>query len=45
MTKVMGVLRDVSGVQAAYAIPVVCYVGVMLYAWLVAEPKTGEAGA
>ena len=45
LTKVMGVLRDVSGVQAAYAIPVICYVGVMLYAWLVAEPKAGEAGA
>ena len=30
LTKMMGVLRDASGVQAAYAVPVVCYVGVAL---------------
>jgi FHS family L-fucose permease-like MFS transporter len=43
LTKLMGVLRDMSGVRAAYAIPVICYVCVALYAWLFAEAKTGEA--
>jgi FHS family L-fucose permease-like MFS transporter len=43
LTKVMGMLRDMSGVRAAYAIPVICYVGVAIYAWLFAEVKAGEA--
>jgi MFS transporter, FHS family, L-fucose permease len=33
LTKVMGVLRDVSGVQVAYLVPVACFAAVALYAW------------
>jgi hypothetical protein len=29
--------------QSAYLVPVVCYIGVALNAWLFAEPKVGEA--
>jgi FHS family L-fucose permease-like MFS transporter len=45
LTKVMGMLWHASGLRAAYLVPVVCYVGVVLYAWLFAEAKAGEAGA
>ena len=41
LTKVMGMLP----LQWAYVVPVACYVGVALYAWLFAEAKQGEAGA
>ncbi len=34
LTKVMGVLADSRGLQAAYLVPVVCFAGVGLYAWL-----------
>ncbi|MGA2205460.1 MAG: L-fucose:H+ symporter permease [Terracidiphilus sp.] len=39
LTKLMGMLP----LRAAYLVPVVCYVGVALYAWLFAEAKAGEA--
>jgi FHS family L-fucose permease-like MFS transporter len=39
LTKLMGMLPQ----QTAYLVPVVCYVGVVLYAWLFAETKVGEA--
>jgi FHS family L-fucose permease-like MFS transporter len=39
LTKVMGMLPS----RLAYMVPVVCYVGVALYAWLAAEAKTNEA--
>jgi len=39
LTKLMGVLP----LRAAYMVPVACYVGVALYAWLFAEAKVGEA--
>ena len=39
LTKVMGILP----LQAAYLVPVVCYVGIGLYAWLAAEAKASEA--
>ena len=39
LTKLMGMLP----LQAAYLVPVVCYIGVALYAWLFAEAKVGEA--
>ena len=39
LTKVMGMLP----LQLAYLIPVMCYVGIALYAWLFAEAKPGEA--
>ncbi|HWG21464.1 MAG TPA: sugar MFS transporter [Terracidiphilus sp.] len=42
LTKVMGVLRDASGLQAAYLVPVVCFAGVGLYAWLWAERRVVE---
>ena len=43
LTKVMGILLDRAGSQAAYLVPVVCFAGVALYAWLGAEAKPGEA--
>jgi FHS family L-fucose permease-like MFS transporter len=39
LTKVMGMLSP----RLAYLVPVACYVGVALYAWLAAEAKPGEA--
>ena len=39
LTKLMGMLP----LQSAYLVPVVCYIGVALNAWLFAEPKVGEA--
>jgi len=37
LTKVMGVLRDASGVQMSYLVPVVCFAFVALYAWFGGE--------
>lgn len=39
LTKVMGMLP----LLEAYLVPVACYAGVALYAWLFAEARTGEA--
>ena len=39
LTKLMGMLP----LQSAYFVPVICYIGVALYAWLFAEAKVGEA--
>jgi FHS family L-fucose permease-like MFS transporter len=39
LTKVMGVLRDASGLQAAYVVPVVCFACVGIYAWLWSENR------
>ena len=39
LTKLMGMLP----LQTAYLVPVGCYIGVALYAWLFAESKVGEA--
>jgi FHS family L-fucose permease-like MFS transporter len=39
LTKVMGMLP----LRLAYLVPVICYAGVALYAWLAAEAKPGEA--
>jgi FHS family L-fucose permease-like MFS transporter len=44
ITKVMGALRDASGLQAAYLVPALCYVGVALYAWFGGEHKPAELG-
>ncbi|MGB7265270.1 MAG: L-fucose:H+ symporter permease [Terracidiphilus sp.] len=41
LTKVMGMLPA----KWAYVVPVACYIGVALYAWLFAEAKAGEAVA
>ena len=43
LTKVMGILADKSGLQAAYLVPVIAFAGVGLYGWLVPEPKHAEA--
>ena len=43
LTKLMGIVADRSGLQAAYLVPLVCYICVAVYAWLFAEPKAGEA--
>ncbi len=45
LTKLMGILADASGLQAAYLVPVACFAGVALYAWLGAERKASEAVA
>jgi FHS family L-fucose permease-like MFS transporter len=42
LTKVMGIVADMSGLQAAYLVPVLCFAGVGLYGWLVPEPKAAE---
>jgi MFS transporter, FHS family, L-fucose permease len=42
LTKVMGILADKSGLQAAYLVPVIAFAGVGLYGWLVPEPKPAE---
>jgi MFS transporter, FHS family, L-fucose permease len=39
LTKVMGILADKSGLQAAYLVPVACFAGVAIYGWLFAEAK------
>jgi FHS family L-fucose permease-like MFS transporter len=39
LTKLMGMLP----LQSAYLVPVVCYIGVALYAWLFAEANADEA--
>jgi fucose permease len=40
LTKLMGVLP----LRAAYLVPVACYIGVALYAWLFAEVKEQRVG-
>jgi L-fucose:H+ symporter permease len=40
LTKVMGILADRHGLQAAYLIPILCFAGVGLYGMLVPEPKS-----
>jgi FHS family L-fucose permease-like MFS transporter len=42
LTKVMGMVADASGLQAAYLVPVACFACVALYAWFGGEHKTGE---
>jgi FHS family L-fucose permease-like MFS transporter len=42
LTKLMGMLADSSGLQAAYLVPVACFGGVALYAWFGAERKTAS---
>ncbi len=39
LTKLMGILGDSYGLHTAYLVPVVCFVGVALYAWLGAERR------
>ena len=41
LTKVMGMLPA----KWAYVVPVACYIGVAVYAWVFAEAKAGEATA
>jgi FHS family L-fucose permease-like MFS transporter len=43
LTKVMGVLRDASGLPAAYLVPVACFACVALYAWFGGEHKPSQA--
>jgi MFS transporter, FHS family, L-fucose permease len=45
LTKVMGMLADKIGLQAAYLVPVVCFAAVALYGWLVPEHKPSEAAS
>jgi FHS family L-fucose permease-like MFS transporter len=39
LTKLMGVVADSKGLQAAYLVPVACFAAVGLYAWLWAEER------
>jgi FHS family L-fucose permease-like MFS transporter len=43
LTPVMGKIADVAGVCYGYLVPVACFVGVALYAWLGAQPEPEEA--
>ena len=45
LTKVMGMLADSSGLQAAYIVPVVCFAGVALYAWFGGEHAPAESAS
>jgi MFS transporter, FHS family, L-fucose permease len=42
LTKVMGMLSDSAGLEAAYLVPVACFAGVALYAWFGGEHKAAE---
>jgi FHS family L-fucose permease-like MFS transporter len=44
LPKLMGIVADASGLQAAYLVPVVCFAAVALYAWFGGERKTAELG-
>jgi len=41
----MGKVGDLAGVALSYSVPVLCFVGVALYAWLAAEPEPEEVAA
>jgi FHS family L-fucose permease-like MFS transporter len=41
----MGKVGDVAGVALSYAVPVVCFAGVALYAWLAAAPDAEDVAA
>jgi FHS family L-fucose permease-like MFS transporter len=43
LTKIMGAVADARGLQAAYAVPVVCFAAVALYAWFGGERKGSES--
>jgi len=43
LTKLMGMLADSSGLQAAYLVPVACFAGVALYAWFGGESQGERA--
>ncbi len=43
LTKLMGMLADSSGLQAAYLVPVVCFAAVALYAWFGGEAQVGQS--
>jgi MFS transporter, FHS family, L-fucose permease len=42
LTKVMGVVADSKGLQAAYLVPVVCFAAIALYAWFGGEHKSTQ---
>jgi len=42
LTKLMGMLADAGGLQAAYMVPVACFAAVALYAWFGGEHKEAE---
>ena len=45
LTKIMGILADARGIEAAYLVPVTCFAGVALYAWLFAERQIDESAS
>ena len=45
LTKIMGMLADSRGLQAAYMVPVACFAAVGMYAWLWAEERVASKAA
>jgi FHS family L-fucose permease-like MFS transporter len=45
LTKLMGIIGDAYGLHIAYLVPVVCFAGVALYAWLGAERRVSAAAS
>jgi len=45
LTKVMGMMADAYGLQAAYLVPVACFAGVALYGMVRGEHKSSESGS
>ena len=42
LTPIMGKISDVAGVCYGYLVPLVCFIGIAMYAWLWAHPEVGE---
>jgi fucose permease len=42
LTKLMGILADSRGLQAAYLVPVACFACVALYAWFGGEHQPAQ---
>jgi FHS family L-fucose permease-like MFS transporter len=42
LTKLMGIIADARGLHTAYLVPVFCFAGVALYAWLGAERRVSK---
>ena len=45
LTPVMGHLADLAGIARAFTVPIVCFVGIALYAWLGSQPEPEELAA
>ena len=45
LTPVMGHLADLAGIARAFTVPVICFIGIALYAWLGSQPDPEELAA